>query len=387
MIMTHSNTRTFIGCIAVFLFLTNFDLYACTAVFVKTNNEVLVGNNEDGCNPETKIWIEPAQKGQFGRLYFGFSDLSPQGGINEKGLWFDAFGLSYENASPISGKVYPGDLQDKIMAECATVSDVINLLKQYNRSQMNRYQWMIGDKEGNSAIIEDDTIICMSDNYQIITNFRQSVFPNGEGYDCLRFRTAQNMIKSNSIGSIDGVRKILAATHAEGDDVTLYSYIADLTNGLVYVYHFHNYENVVILDVKNEISKGKQIFNISELFPVTVAAKFIEYKFRSELSNKIESRIDKSFDKTTLVNYNGKFEITAPEVMARQTITISTENEHLNFQLNDGGPYRVYPQSSDTFFMMSYGGLDFKCNFYGENRAEKIVMKGSGLTIEARRIQ
>lgn len=60
---------------------------ACTAFLMKSGNKVLVGNNEDGSNPETRIWTVPAGiNGTFGRIYFGFNDLSAQGGINEKGL-------------------------------------------------------------------------------------------------------------------------------------------------------------------------------------------------------------------------------------------------------------------------------------------------------------
>ena len=116
----------------------NTEVIACTAFYVKTKDRILVGNNEDGSNPETRIWIIPGENGKYGRMYFGFSDLSAQGGINEKGLWFDAFGLPFKTVNA-QGEIYAGDLQDKLMAECATVDDVLKLLKCYNRSPMTRY--------------------------------------------------------------------------------------------------------------------------------------------------------------------------------------------------------------------------------------------------------
>ncbi|NJK87051.1 MAG: linear amide C-N hydrolase [Bacteroidales bacterium] len=321
--------RVFAG-ILLFAGLFHFSgVNACTAFYIKTKNAVLIGNNEDGSNPETRIWVEPAGEGRYGRLYFGFSDLSPQGGINEKGLWFDAFGLPFETPSEIKGEVYPGDLQDKILAECSTVEEVAALLKRYNRSQMNRYQWMIGDKNGNSAIVEDDTILFSNQNLQVVTNFRQSNFPDGKGYECLRYQTAMKILKSDACGSVDDVRKILSATHSEGEDVTLYSYIADLTHGKVYVYNFHNYEDVVILDINEEINKGKHVYSIHDLFPLTVAAEVFNYRLQNDLNQKIESRRFKNFDNSTLVNYCGRYQITSPAVMAGQTLHLTTEKEYI----------------------------------------------------------
>lgn len=364
------------------------ELNACTAIYVKKKNSVLVGNNEDGSNPESRIWIEPGGSGQYGRVYFGFSDLNPQGGINEKGLWLDAFGLAYENPSKIKGEVYPGDLQDKILAECATIEYVVKVLKKYNRSQMNRYQWMIGDKNGHSAIIEDDTIIYPSENFQIITNFRQSQFPGGNGYDCLRYRTVEKMMRAGANNSVEDIRKILSATHSEGEDVTSYSYIADLTKGIIYLYNFHNYEDAVILNVADEIKKGKNMYILSELFPVTVAAEFYNYRIKNELSQKIELKRYKNFDNSRLPDFCGVFKITSPLEMAGQTLTLTNGKEFINLQLNNGGPYKLVPLDANSFFMMSYGGIDFTCRFEkNDNQTTRLFLGNAGFLVEAYRIQ
>ena len=64
---------------------------ACTAFCAVGEGQILVGNNEDWDNPQTKIWFLPAKPGSYGRVYTGFDDMTPQGGMNERGLWFDAF--------------------------------------------------------------------------------------------------------------------------------------------------------------------------------------------------------------------------------------------------------------------------------------------------------
>jgi hypothetical protein len=107
---------------------------ACTGFYVAGACRVLAGNNEDGSNPETKVWFVPGQGGTYGRMYVGYDDLSAQGGVNEKGLWFDAFGLPQKEVVLAHGEIYAGDLQDKLMADCATVAEVRRLLERYSRA-------------------------------------------------------------------------------------------------------------------------------------------------------------------------------------------------------------------------------------------------------------
>ena len=62
---------------------------ACTIFTVSSGDSVLFGNNEDYSNPATYYWVEPSGNGRYGAVYFGFDNLWPQGGVNEKGLAFD----------------------------------------------------------------------------------------------------------------------------------------------------------------------------------------------------------------------------------------------------------------------------------------------------------
>ena len=77
--------------ILLLIVLTSAPLLACTAFFVSQGDKVLVGNNEDYINPITKIWFEPAEDKKYGRVYFGFDNFWPQGGMNDQGLFFDGF--------------------------------------------------------------------------------------------------------------------------------------------------------------------------------------------------------------------------------------------------------------------------------------------------------
>ncbi len=364
-------------------------LFGCTGIYIKGPDRILIGNNEDGSNPVTRIWTVPAEKGSFGRLYFGFNDLSAQGGINEKGLWFDAFGLSENPTGRIKGEIYPGDLQDLLMAKCATTEDVLRLLSRYNRSQMTRYQWMFGDREGHCMIVESDTVIPMQGNYQVVTNFRQSQFPEGEGFECNRFRIVREMMKADAEPGIGSLRRILSAVHSEGQDVTQYSYIADLVNGIVYVYHFHNFENVVVLNVRDELAKGKIVYDLPVLFPRTHAFESFDWQARHDLQVRMENRLFKTFDITTYPDYYGKYVVTLPEVMRDQVITISTGTKYPGLQLNEGHPFDIFPSAPGEFVLMNYGGLELDCLFPRDpsGKVKSLALKSDGFSVEARRIE
>ncbi len=275
------------------------------------------------------------------------------------------------------------------MAECATVEDVLRLLKRYSRAPMTRYQWMFGDRSGASVLIEGDAIIPMEGRHQIITNFRQSEHPSGKGYECPRYQIASSMLNDRTEASLREFRRILAATYSEGEDVTLYSYIADLTHGLVYLYHFHNYENAVVLDIRKELAKGRHVYNLPELFPRTNAAASFDYRVRSELAARKAARRDKDFDAKTYPDYAGHYTITSPEILARQNITVTAGDSQLYLQINDGGPFEVLPDSPTSFFLLGFGGINFSCRFGRDvlKRVSTLFMEGNGLSITAKRVE
>ena len=361
---------------------------ACTALYVQAGDRILVANNEDSGHPETRIWTVPAGRGKYGRLYFGFSDLSAQGGINERGLWFDAFGLPATALEKAEGEYYPGDLQDLLMSECATVDDVIVMLKSYNRSAMTRYQWMFGDSTGKSVIIEGDAVIFGQGAYQIATNFRQSIHPGGKGFDCLRYRIASEMLAREPDPDIAHLRAILSATHSEGSDPTVYSYIADLSKGLVHVYHFHDFEQSLVLNVQEMIGKGNQVYALPQLFPMTNASETFYYHLRSDLARKRAERLFAGFDSSTYPDYCGRYKIVEPQVMTGQTIDLVAGDNCLQLTLNNGGPYALYPASTASFSMLSYGGLDFNCRFerLSDSTVGELILESPGLSIRAERI-
>jgi hypothetical protein len=163
------------------------------------------------------------------------------------------------------------------MEECQTVEDVLKLYNRFDTSGPWGGQYLIGDRLGNSAIIEPQNVILKKDEYQIVTNFYQSkVKP--ENITDTRYRMAAAIFDESEKISIDLFRRILSAVHWEeysgSATVTLYSYICDLKKGDIYLYHFHNFEDVVKINLQYELKKGERYQSIVSLFPYeTFASK------------------------------------------------------------------------------------------------------------------
>lgn len=110
---------------------------SCTIVYASDDSVALAGNNEDYRDEIPRIQFLPAEKGKFGRVYFGFDVANfPQGGMNEKGLFFDAAALDRVIDVPrdISKPTIEGQLILKAMEECSSVDEVLRLFEYYDFS-------------------------------------------------------------------------------------------------------------------------------------------------------------------------------------------------------------------------------------------------------------
>lgn len=260
----------FVACCGA-LVLADRATQACTAFCAAVGDRVLVGNNEDWNNPRTRLWFVPAAPGALGRMYVGFDDLTPQGGMNERGLWFDGFAAPPVKVEPSDLPRYPGNLVEKAMSECGTVEEVARLFSQYDRSFLSQAILMFADATGDAASIEANAIVRKSRSHFVQTNFHQSRGPYGGGVD--RYTTATSMLDAaGGAISVDLFTRILDATHQYGFSPTLYSNIYDLRARTMVLYYFHDFEHPVRIDLLEELKKGKRILEIPALFPTNAKA-------------------------------------------------------------------------------------------------------------------
>ena len=66
--------------------------------------------------------------------------------------------------------------------------------------------------------------------------------------------------------SVEYFSEILKATHQEGNGPTQWSIVYDLNECLIYLYHLHQYNNVIIFNLFDELELGEHVYSIPSLF-------------------------------------------------------------------------------------------------------------------------
>ncbi|NIJ54583.1 hypothetical protein [Dyadobacter arcticus] len=241
---------------------------------VTINGKTYLGNNEDSWRTGSRINFVNAPVGKLGALYVSYSDLFPQGGMNEAGLAFDGLTIYKEKIKVDSSKKTVTNFSQfvtEIMQTCKTVEEVEQFAIQYNRHIISNGQLFFADKSGHYLVMEPDTLILGNDDKYIIANFCPSVTPEKERLDWTRYRRGREFINTHQSDTTANYCLALVDTMHECrekmGDGTMYSSIADLQNGDFRLYFYHDYTKEVTFNLASELAKGDHILDIVSLFP------------------------------------------------------------------------------------------------------------------------
>jgi len=250
---------------------------ACTIISGKTEDGVVwVGNNEDFYfDFDTYLNVLPPDGELLGAVSFtyGAPENFIQGGVNERGLFFDF------NALPPIPKAdfmdwgerqdFPGG-EDKlvlhILRTCSSVHDAIELIKKYDMD-LSSAQMHLADREGNFAIVNASGIRLSEANFQISTNFNPFTRgPSSGGRVCWRYPIAEKMFKERDVG-FEMIRDTLDATQQPRFVGTIYSNVINLKTGDVYNYYAGDFEHVFHFRIQDILKRGKKSHLLRSLFP------------------------------------------------------------------------------------------------------------------------
>lgn len=274
---------------------------SCTTFVAQINEIVLFGNNEDFKNLDTYLWTVPSSDDGYGGMYLGYQFGKPQGGINEKGLVFDALALpeTVLNSHPELPYRGASDTQfmGKIMSQSANVDEAIAYAQQFNWGNSISFQVLFADASGKAVIISGGpdgeltfTRKPKGNGYLIGTNFNRANPENHFGsFPCWKYDTVEATlvtIEDESSLNVESFRTILDATHVEGTgENTLYSNIFDLQNGILHLYYWHQFDEVLTLNVAELINSGMSPTRLTDLFS-------------SETVNQAEDEYQQHVDRT-----------------------------------------------------------------------------------------
>jgi len=233
---------------------------------------------------------------------------------------------------------------------------------------MDTYQVLFGDAGGDSMIVDGDTILCKQGTFQLATNFRLSENPDPP-YPCWRYNTALDLLSKADSFSVELFRDILNATHQ--DPGTLYSNIYDLKKGLIYLYYHHDFENVVVFNVAEELAKGFHFYRLASLFPPNAEAEDLQ----AQRASAYETQIAKRDTPTGLVQYNDYTDDYRVGQMGEK-VSIYVEAERLYFHQLFSLPIELLPKAEDRFFHLFHDGNEMKIDF--ERDTQGAVSGASG---------
>jgi len=338
-----SNVQT----LALVILFAASDAAPCTNFMASRNGITLVGSNADFVDPDAHIWFVPASPGKHGRAYFGYALGFPMGGVNDQGLFFECPATAPHDSSATGAhEVYAGSLMEKALEESATVGEALKLFDSYDHQFIRAFQILFVDRFGDSAIIEGDTVVRKQGDYQIATNFRQSLHePNPYSID--RYTKAENMLKSGGEVSVELFRSILAATHQEpGDEQgspTQVSKICNLGTGDIQLFHYHDYVHAVQINLADELRKGPHHYEIRALFPQTTVA-FDTYR----KSTRFLPPAAVSANPAVLPDLVGEYVADPP--VRFLGFTISSEAGKLFGRIRGFASYELIPESDATYY-------------------------------------
>lgn len=229
---------------------------ACTVFASTEDSTTIAGNNEDWFDKDTFIWFLPAEKQSYGCVYYGFENAHPQGGMNEKGLFFDWFARGGELAPLDDNKlIYPGQLSDVILRQCSTVEEALALYDKYNDVNLGYATILLADSAGDTAAITWD----WDKGKASVERNKGGQLSIGVGANAIR-----PMLEQKDWSDEAGFTIMLQMASNEN---TLYSTLCNLKTKQITLYNQHNYQENVVFDLSDELKKGPHVLSIPALFP------------------------------------------------------------------------------------------------------------------------
>ena len=252
---------------------------ACTIFTFSKGDTVLFGNNEDYYNRSDIVYFVPSDGESYGAVYLGqrYTDrYNPQGGMNEMGLAFDANALPEASLNDHPELPQPRTwLAVMMMEECATVEEAMEMARSYSWGASMAYQLHLADATGDAVVIgpgADGEITFTrigGEGYLVSTNF--NLADPGDGPEtCWRYMEASEMLdelEATDTPALEDVSGVLEAVAQKGSATnTIYSNVFDTKNQVAYVYYFHQFDEVVTIDLHEELRKGFRHEVIGQLF-------------------------------------------------------------------------------------------------------------------------
>ena len=245
---------------------------ACTFFKVTQNGYTMVGNNEDAWSVDPRIWFENGKEGEYGAVYLGQNNSTPQGGMNVAGLMFDGLRSPVKSFVMTAGKppIRFDDLARRVLRSCANVLEAAAVIRTFDFSQLNGAYLILVDRSGAYLVVEADTLFTGNEANYAVTNFCLSTCTDFDSVPSERYQRGRAMLAAGADTSLAFCTSVVDGMHAcrkKLGEGTLYSNILDPQRGLVHLYFYHDYTTQRTFNLSEELAKGDHNLDMIALFP------------------------------------------------------------------------------------------------------------------------
>jgi predicted choloylglycine hydrolase len=314
---------------------------ACFILFLSDGKQILVGNHEDWFAKDAAIKINPPSSGKFGSVIFTFLNEGwAQGGMNEKGLFFDAARTPFQAVSFNSdANQYPGYIWQAVLDKCASVEEAIRFLNHYELPDLTETDIMLADATGHAVILGVHNgkvaVKPFVQTYLMQTNFNPWHPELSEEPTCWRYEKSEKHLSVNSVASLENMKSILEQTHQ--DSLTVYSNVYDLKNKIIYTYNKRNFKKAIITSLPEVFQHGNCMVSLDSLAAdslswkkcvsgiqnaITLSGKVVDVKSGKPIPFTNIGILSKNIG--TLSDPDGSFELSVPFQHGNDSVVFSS---------------------------------------------------------------
>jgi len=281
---------------------------SCTTLSAVHGDAVLFGNNEDNPNPDAVIGFFPASDKNHGMVKVGYYRASGdvrsanfEGGMNDQGVAWDALGYPATRLNPHPERPYniwDDNFLGKILSQADSVADVIKMAENYDFGDQMSLIIHVADASGDAVAIypgvEGEVVFERikggQDHLLSVSKFPWPL----QGESEQRYRTAEALLSKIESSNLEvaSIETVLESVRQDSlsnvffNSYTIYSNIFDLTNQVIHLYAYGQYNERVTLELKEELAKGEHILMMADLFPAAM------YKSAMESFQQLQQNAD-----------------------------------------------------------------------------------------------
>ncbi len=244
---------------------------SCTIFTVSRDGYTFFCNNEDEGLRHGRVWFLPQSQDGYGIVLFGYGIyrnlMVPVGGMNSEGLCVDGTMVDETEILLDPNKPdSPGSYFIEMLRECATVAESKEWLRAHDLPLLYWQQGHIADRNGDAVVVGLDLdgelwLTNKSEDYMITIN---NINPaqGDDPHHSPRYDTASSMLDFMGTPTVELCADVLNAVQLSS---TMFSYIGDLPNRLLYLYSRADYDRVATLNVTEELSTESHSYDIERL--------------------------------------------------------------------------------------------------------------------------